>query len=106
MKTVAETLTNLKNLIGDPSRWTTGACARDEYGHEVDIDSPRAVSFCLLGGMAKVVEKNDDGDEYGQAISQIQSIVGMFGISVYNDSHTHAENMALLDTAIATAKSC
>ena len=50
-----------REIISDPDRFTWQANARDEHGHEVHYESPRAVCFCALGA---VLRANDEVREY------------------------------------------
>ena len=34
-------------------KWTQGIFARDEAGNSMNVEDPRAVSFCLAGGLQR-----------------------------------------------------
>lgn len=38
-------------LLSDESKWTRGVCARDAQGNEVDVNSDKACSFCIVGAL-------------------------------------------------------
>jgi hypothetical protein len=48
-------LRGLKTIIGNG--WCQFSAAHDEDGYEIDPTSPRAVCFCLLGGMTHHLER-------------------------------------------------
>jgi hypothetical protein len=49
-------------LLTDKTKWTQFAVARDADGMEVDPDSDKAQSFCLIGAIIKCYSKNSDQD--------------------------------------------
>lgn len=48
----------LKQLFDKPERWTQKASARDKDGNVVAVDSGKAYSFCLGGGVEKCYKGN------------------------------------------------
>jgi hypothetical protein len=42
-----------RDLIGTRARWTRGVPARDARGRRVEVESPRAVRFCLGAALAR-----------------------------------------------------
>ena len=38
-------------------KWTQGIFARDEAGNSMNVEDPRAVSFCLAGGLQRASKK-------------------------------------------------
>ena len=81
-------------LIEDEKRWTQDASARDEQGNFVDSRHPNAVSWCLRGACWKAIA-DFDGCLTDQL--DVPSVIN------FNDSHTHAEVLALLTSAIERA---
>lgn len=78
--------------------WTQGVCARNSEGEEVDVDSPEACCWCILGAVGIAADKNE-------SINQ-QAFTSYFmkkwgGISVWNDNpnRTKEEVVALLEEA-------
>lgn len=47
-------LRELRALLSDPARHTTGVYARDAEDRKIDPRAPDAVCWCLLGGVAKI----------------------------------------------------
>ena len=46
-----EVLRDVRELLSEPARWTTGEYARDAAGHETDPSDGRAVSWCGHGAI-------------------------------------------------------
>lgn len=46
-------LTRARDLIAEPTHWTKGEFARNEYGYSVGIDSPNACCFCTIGAVRR-----------------------------------------------------
>lgn len=90
------TLVRARERIGVPERWTQKVGARDCNGKWVRSGGPDAVCWCLTGACYA------DGN-YQAASDAMQLLRTLIGGSVanFNDTHTHAEVIALLDRAIA-----
>lgn len=102
MSTPAETLQKARDLIADPAHWTQKASARSAEGNSVSVRSPKAESFCTLGAIDRVVG-HDSG--FYDATHFIYQVIGSAdSIAQFNDSHTHAEVLDVLDVAIEKAK--
>ena len=87
-----EALRAMRELLAVRSRWTKGAAARDKYGHRVSFRSPRAARHCLMGAVFQI----------GGNILLLDSVLPRGDSMIaFNDTHTHAEVLALLDEAIA-----
>lgn len=114
MKTLEEQIAIAKKaraLIEDPKNWTQGAYATDKDG--VALDQPlddEAVCFCMIGAIRRaegspleeVTRQNVrllwaalDNMANGEALAYSHE---------YNDTHTHAEVLAFLDSAIELLK--
>lgn len=78
-------------LIEQPEKWTQHTVARDEDGLHCEIKSLKAVCWCAIGAIARCY----DAREADKHQIRIREILGG-PISVFNDSHTHAEVVALL----------
>jgi hypothetical protein len=97
--TPLKTLKAARQLISDPAKWTQGEVARDKSGKGLDHAlSGGAVCWCSLGAIRKVVENYDDFDE---AYDILRDKGKIKQIANFNDTHTHAEVLALFDAAIA-----
>ena len=102
MKHVTEVLTEARNLISDPKRWTQGAYARDAAGLRTEWDSPNAVCWCTIGAIGKAAEvASEHHPLVVRAIKQLKRAIGDRSISRFNDSHIHAQVMNGFDKAIA-----
>lgn len=93
---VLQTLTAVRDLISHPDNWTQGESARDRSGKRVYAHDPRAVCWCVLGGIWNVTR--DGGSRY-EAELYLEELWGT-AVSDINDSHTHVEILAKLDEAI------
>jgi hypothetical protein len=76
----------VKDVLADASKWTQFADARDSEGKVCDVDSDRAVSFCLWGAL----ERAYGGGELVAAIERIGEAIGtrtagMVSIRAWND---------------------
>ncbi len=77
--------------------WTKDAYARDEHGDQCGILEARAVCFCLNGAMRRM---GGNDDEYYKACEVLGDAVSPAGISGFNDTHTKAEVIGMLDRVI------
>lgn len=94
-----EVLRAARELISDSARWTKGTSARDINGQKCEIS--RGVSWCALGAADKFSAGRGAA---GAALhAALASMPGneLRMVTSYNDSHTHAEVLALFDRAIA-----
>ena len=53
-QTVRTFVANVRELVGDPEKWTQGALARDAQGRKVITEEGSACRFCILGAMYHV----------------------------------------------------
>ena len=101
-------------LIEDEKRWTQGAFARNDHSVAIDLDydcndegesladeecatHADAICWCLYGAAYKCGISNDF------AIAQSLAMRIPVEVITFNDSHTHAEVLALLTSAIERA---
>jgi hypothetical protein len=108
MNTVKETLVKLRELLSDPSRWTKRANAKAANGIAVRSYSPHAESFCLVGGLERVVgwtpnHTQATEDEFQRAGAALKRTARVEFISVFNDRSTHGEVLNVIDRAIEAA---
>ena len=90
------TLTRLRamrELLSAPERWTQGSFAEDDDRFEVEPRGPFACRWCMWGGWMKC------GGRYGD--QELREVVAVDDVVGFNDTHTHAEVLALIDGAIA-----
>ena len=97
--TPLETLRAARQLITDPTKWTQEEAARDEAGRGVMAYGEGAVCWCALGAIRNVVGSNDDA--FDLVFDTFRDKAKVKLVAVYNDTHTHAEVLALFDAAIA-----
>jgi hypothetical protein len=98
--TPLETLKAARQLITDPAKWTQGEFARDVDGSASFALSERAHCYCALGALEKVIGRPDYTDAYDKLWRVCRTKFGT-DVAAFNDTHTHAEVLALFDAAIA-----
>jgi hypothetical protein len=103
MQQVKDTILKALALIENPEAWTQGASAQDSAGLPVPPESPQACRWCILGAIDKA--SNYDYNRWLEATRQIRDVLRgkatSISIAAFNDSHTHAEVLALLRKAAA-----
>ena len=87
-------------LIEKPENWLQGDFAKNQFGEIVASDSNEACQWCLLGAFEHVLKADEIGDAYSFFPDE-NGFTGSF--MVFNDTHTHAEVLALLKSAIDRA---
>jgi hypothetical protein len=97
--TPLETLKAARQLITDPAKWTQGEAARDHNGKGVLAYGEDAVCFCALGAIRNVVGMDDDA--FDLVFDTFRDKAKVKLVACFNDTHTHAEVLALFDAAIA-----
>jgi len=96
----ADVLVKARELIAEPARWTTGGFARDRRGDSTDWLSPTATCWCAAGAIAAVDVVPGWRSEAVGALAH-EAGVARGNVGVFNDSHSHAEVIALFDRTIA-----
>ncbi|WP_454287233.1 DUF6197 family protein [Rhizobium arsenicireducens] len=89
-------LTKALELIRDPDHWTQGQFARDAAGQKVSINSPSATCFCSIGAVLVLAPPTSLEDE---ALLLLEAQLTT-SIATFNDTHTHAEVIAVWERAI------
>jgi hypothetical protein len=105
--TPLEVLRGARELLAYPERWIKGEDAADVIGQPLENGYDEgAVCWCLAGALEKVSGRTQDcGVEPAyQAVDDL--IVDATNVREWNDApeRTHAEVLALLDRAIASAE--
>ena len=109
--TPLETLKAARDLISDPARWTKVRLAKDANNKTVNVYDPNAFCFCAMGALLSVSKLEASHWVIAQASDALNSNLPAEFIRAYNheycsftdfnDTHTHAEVLALFDAAIA-----
>lgn len=102
--TTVEILRAARALIATPEQWTQGTPARGQDGWPVWPESPDARQWCAIG--ACVAAGSDDERWMMRAIDALEAVAleGSVSAARFNDSHRHADVLALYDRAIALAE--
>ena len=101
MSTTVQFLKQVRQLIATPKAWCQCHLALTRFGIRTAINDPNAETWCLVGAMVKVNDPNPSDACYIKASQMLQQLTpNNCGLSVYNDSHSHTEVIALLDKAI------
>jgi len=102
--TPKEMLIQVKELLSDPARWTTGVLARDQNGLSVLPAGEAATCFCIVGAILKITPPTEDG-AYKFCMSALRSTAKSAGrIAANNDNISHPELLAWIDRAIAEVR--
>lgn len=100
-RSVADVLRAGLALIEDPEHWATGAFARDARGLSCGADTPQAVCWCSYGALDRA---GGPTDERFEAARVLKTVIGSEALSHFNDTHTHAEVVAVWRKAIELAE--
>lgn len=79
--------------------WIQGRYAQDKEGQPCAFDSPTATAFCLAGAFHRV-SKGQFDDVYHRLICAMTMPENHEGLVSYNDTHTKAQVLALIEKAI------
>lgn len=118
MSQLVADLKAVRELLAVPERWTVEYLARNSDGKNVPDDDPAATRFCLVGAIYKISIEGGETSRYGYELGRVVDLIRFIGEVAYghqlpprsladwNDQpgRTHAEVLALLDKAIATAE--
>lgn len=94
----SEILTAARAIIEKPENWTQGYFARNKSYSPVHTDSAHACKFCAVGALHCI-----ECDNWRDAFDYASRINPNIPLADFNDTHTHAEVLAMFDEAIATA---
>lgn len=99
-------LTKIRTLFRDPSHHTKGVYARDKAGNSVAATDPRAVCWCVMGGIRHICPSFDDLQSREKAMKLLAEAAGGGSVARYNDDPrtTHEKLLAWIDKAIALTK--
>ena len=111
-KVVIGILEKTRNILTDEKNWTQGSYAKDKAGDPVSSFAPEATCWCLSGAMdlaawGEPISWFDNAVDHLSAQQLVQDVVviriGDYTRSRFNDTHTHAEVLEVLDEAIELA---
>lgn len=99
-------LSKARGLISEPECWIQGQSARNSRGIAVDVADKDAVAFCAYGAIYRA--RLDLGIEKSYAVRTLRDYLprgwqNANGLMNFNDTGTHAEVLALFDSAIQSA---
>ena len=98
---IKDKLIELRELIGNKERWTQGASARDKEGKRVLSTEEEAVSWCISGGINKVLMYSKFEEQRDiRTIIQNSLPEGYKAIGKFNDKSTHEEVINMLNRVI------
>ena len=84
--------------IAKPENWTQRAYQRDKNGNSLSVwDAQAATCWCARGAIWSIDPKGRLTD----AFKALELSVPDQTVTVFNDTHTHAEVLAAFDSAIA-----
>lgn len=104
-----EILKAARAKIAEPEHWTQEEYARvhdDEYGimRWAAANNPSATCWCATGAIS-AIQGNPGDPEWDVGLSEAFGGMSSGDVEQFNDNHTHAEVLALLDKAIAKLES-
>lgn len=98
-------LKGTRELLSDESRWTQRSYARRADGVGTGVFNSKASCWCLVGAADKVALDLYHVDRLDDVLDSLRAEIGVGeSLTRFNDSHSHAEVLALLDRAIARAE--
>lgn len=82
-------------LVRNPDTWTQGESACDKGGESTSPKNPLAVRWCSIGALRRFVPKDDGEDKDMDTILEAMRGGDDISIAGFNDTHTHAEVIAM-----------
>jgi len=92
--------------LEDPSRWTQGALARDQYGRSVRPASPHAVCWCMESAVAMACNPYGVLPPYFMILLDEvaeEDFGHLYGAPLFNEHYGHDAILTLLKLAIHRA---
>ena len=99
--TVADVLRAVRKKIERRECWTQNVVARDSYGVPVVSTSEKACCWCLAGAIEFEV---DNLQLWSDVICSFDEVLNGQNLVVFNETHTHAEVIEVLDRTIAVVE--
>lgn len=110
LNSIAATLTAARALIASPENWTIEVMARTVDDEYVSIGNALACKFCSMGairraqwGITADFHHAWDSPAFLYLKNTLIRVHNYNNIPHFNDTHTHAEVIALFDAAIESA---
>jgi hypothetical protein len=100
-KALLHPLIHARRILSSGKQWTTRAFARDAQGRSVMPRDPSAACFCAYGAIWLASPRLFAPD---RAPLHVLGQLTIDDLLSFNDSHTHAEVLALFDAHIQGAK--
>ena len=109
--TPVEVLDRTITLLSDPANWTTDYFARNAKGQDVDVRSPDATCFCIMGAIERVTRGPENGERVTMdqinvecdAEAALQTVLtkrlGDSNIANFNDTASHEQVIEALTEA-------
>lgn len=109
--TPVEVLDRTIALLSDPANWTTDYFARNAKGQDVDVRSPDATCFCIMGAIERVTRGPENGERVTMeqihtecdAEAALHAVLtkrlGDSNIAIFNDSASHEQVIEALTEA-------
>lgn len=99
-------LTDAREFLSDPKRWTKGSLFRTRKGEAVT--RPLAACACLTGALLIATDgtaTSERREAFDASVKLVEGLLNGAPISVFNDDPdtTHADILAVLDKAIEDA---
>lgn len=104
METI-DVLRAARERIATPDKWCQQVLGIDAHGNQLmPEDLSRAVQCCAEGAVFLIAGEDDGWSAMYALIDQLKGADSerMAPVSKFNDTHTHAEVLALFDKAIAS----
>jgi hypothetical protein len=110
MTSVLETLKRVRGIIDTPEKWCQGFDAVDAHGNMVHPTSPDACRRCIWGAVIAAYSDFTPYEGYPPAILALRDTMAReslpgYGPACFNDNHSHAEMLDLIDRTIAHLES-
>jgi len=86
---------SVRGLLASPKRWCRYHLASDYNGFRVSVQSSSAAKFCLIGACQKIYP---DPERRSIALQKLGAVY-KGSLSSFNDSHDHADVIALVRKA-------
>ena len=85
-------------LLEKPDSWTQVFFARDKNGEDVDLDSPQACKWCLMGAINRCYKYCETREKVTTQIFEYFNSKGIFSVTKWNDApeRKHEEVVGVL----------